>query len=97
MQNQSTFTATEIDRIIEMAWEDKTPFEAIAFQFGIAEKCVTDATTTPRCKRGAACVYSASNRSITCPTRSLISCHVGFNSLVEKVPFSMSIRSKTIR
>jgi uncharacterized protein (TIGR03643 family) len=40
MQNQSTFTATEIDRIIEMAWEDKTPFEAIAFQFGIAEKNV---------------------------------------------------------
>ena len=40
MQNQSTFTAKEIDRIIEMAWEDKTPFEAIAFQFGIAEKNV---------------------------------------------------------
>lgn len=40
MQNQSTFTATEIDRIIEMAWEDKTPFEAIAVQFGIAEKNV---------------------------------------------------------
>lgn len=40
MQNQTTFTAKEIDRIIEMAWEDKTPFEAIAFQFGIAEKNV---------------------------------------------------------
>ena len=25
----------EIDRIIEMAWEDRTPFEAIFFQFGI--------------------------------------------------------------
>ena len=24
----------EIDRIIEMAWEDRTPFEAIEFQFG---------------------------------------------------------------
>lgn len=30
-------TATEIDRIIEMAWEDRTPFEAIALQFGISE------------------------------------------------------------
>lgn len=29
--------ATAIDRIIEMAWEDRTPFEAIEFQFGIAE------------------------------------------------------------
>jgi len=26
-----------IDRIIEMAWEDRTPFEAIKFQFGLAE------------------------------------------------------------
>lgn len=26
-----------IDRIIEMAWEDRTPFEAITFQFGISE------------------------------------------------------------
>jgi len=27
----------EIDRIIEMAWEDRTPFEAIRLQFGISE------------------------------------------------------------
>ena len=27
-----------IDRVIEMAWEDRTPFEAIQFQFGLAEK-----------------------------------------------------------
>ena len=27
----------EIDRSIEMAWEDRTPFEAIFFQFGIKE------------------------------------------------------------
>lgn len=26
-----------IDRIIEMAWEDRTPFDAIEAQFGIAE------------------------------------------------------------
>jgi uncharacterized protein (TIGR03643 family) len=26
-----------LDRIIEMAWEDRTPFEAIEFQFGIKE------------------------------------------------------------
>ena len=30
--------AIKIDRIIEMAWEDRTPFEAIQFQFGLAEK-----------------------------------------------------------
>tara|TARA_B100000614_G_C14559289_1_gene496621 strand:+ start:3796 stop:4026 length:231 start_codon:yes stop_codon:yes gene_type:complete len=26
-----------IDRIIEMAWEDRTPFEAIEYQFGVKE------------------------------------------------------------
>ena len=28
----------EADRIIEMAWEDRTPFEAIFNQFGLTEK-----------------------------------------------------------
>ncbi len=28
----------EIDRIIQMAWEDRTPFEAIKFQFDLSEK-----------------------------------------------------------
>lgn len=27
-------------RVIEMAWEDRTPFEAIAFQFGLSEQQV---------------------------------------------------------
>jgi len=27
----------DIDRVIEMAWEDRTPFEAINFQFGLTE------------------------------------------------------------
>ena len=27
----------DIDRIIEMAWEDRTPFEAITMQFGLTE------------------------------------------------------------
>ncbi len=30
----------DIDRIIEMAWEDRTPFEAIEFQFGYTEQMV---------------------------------------------------------
>ncbi|MBM3914691.1 MAG: TIGR03643 family protein [Sphingomonadales bacterium] len=30
-------SATDKDRIIEMAWEDRTPFEAILFQFGLTE------------------------------------------------------------
>ena len=33
-------TKEEIDRIIEMAWEDRTPFEAIEFQFGLKENDV---------------------------------------------------------
>ena len=31
-------TEAEIDRIIEMAWEDRTPFEAIKIQFGFTAK-----------------------------------------------------------
>ena len=27
----------DLDRIIEMAWEDRTPFDAILLQFGINE------------------------------------------------------------
>lgn len=27
----------DLDRIIEMAWEDRTPFEAIKAQFGVSE------------------------------------------------------------
>lgn len=30
-------TAIDIDRIIEMAWEDRTSFDAIKNQFGISE------------------------------------------------------------
>lgn len=31
------FNERELDRIIEMAWEDRTPFSAIEFQFGLPE------------------------------------------------------------
>ena len=31
------FDEIQIDRIIEMAWEDRTPFDAIKFQFGLSE------------------------------------------------------------
>ena len=30
----------EIDRVIEMAWEDRTSFEAITYQFGLKEEAV---------------------------------------------------------
>ena len=30
-------TEREVDRIIEMAWEDRTPFEAIKNQFDVSE------------------------------------------------------------
>ena len=28
----------KLDRIIEMCWEDRTPFEAIEYQFGLKEE-----------------------------------------------------------
>ena len=36
------FNEQQVDRIIEMAWEDRTPFEAIEFQFGLKEKEVIE-------------------------------------------------------
>lgn len=35
---KKVFETEELDRIIEMAWEDRTPFEAITFQFGLSEQ-----------------------------------------------------------
>lgn len=40
MENE--LTKRDIDRIIEMAWEDRTPFGAIEFQFGLSEKDVIE-------------------------------------------------------
>ena len=34
------FKDDQIDRIIEMAWEDRTPFDAIELQFGLKENDV---------------------------------------------------------
>jgi len=31
-----------IDRVIEMAWEDRTPFDAIEYQFGLKENEVRE-------------------------------------------------------
>ena len=40
MKNKLIFSPHEVDRIIEMAWEDRTSFDAIKKQFGIHEKDV---------------------------------------------------------
>ncbi len=37
-KNKPLLTTQQMDRIIEMAWEDRTPFEAITFQFGLKEQ-----------------------------------------------------------
>jgi uncharacterized protein (TIGR03643 family) len=36
------FNTAQIDRIIEMAWEDRTPFEAITYQFQLSEQEVIE-------------------------------------------------------
>ena len=35
--DNTVLNEVQIDRIIEMAWEDRTPFDAIKFQFGLSE------------------------------------------------------------
>ena len=42
MKKKSLLSNEQIDRIIEMAWEDRTPFDAILAQFGLNEKNVID-------------------------------------------------------
>lgn len=42
MRETKEFNERELDRIIEMAWEDRTPFEAITFQFKISEQEVIE-------------------------------------------------------
>ena len=32
------FSVDELSRIVEMAWEDRTTFDAIKFQFGLGEQ-----------------------------------------------------------
>lgn len=38
MIDTNIFSALEKDRIIEMAWEDRTTFDAIELQFGLKHK-----------------------------------------------------------
>ncbi|MEA5532678.1 TIGR03643 family protein [Crocosphaera sp. XPORK-15E] len=40
MAEKHQFDPEILDRIIEMAWEDRTPFEAIEVQYGLSEKQV---------------------------------------------------------
>jgi uncharacterized protein (TIGR03643 family) len=40
--NMNQLNSISIDRIIEMAWEDRTTFESIHFQFGLKEQEVID-------------------------------------------------------
>ena len=42
MNKLTLLSESEIDRVIEMAWEDRTPFEAIETQFGLNEKDVVE-------------------------------------------------------
>ena len=35
--SEKELSTIDIDRIIEMAWEDRTPFDAIKIQFGLSE------------------------------------------------------------
>ncbi len=39
---KTTLSAIDTDRIMEMAWEDRTPFDAITAQFGLSEQQVIE-------------------------------------------------------
>ncbi|AXG73969.1 TIGR03643 family protein [Flavobacterium arcticum] len=42
IKETSDLTERDIDRIIEMAWEDRTPFDAIEYQFSLTEDKVKE-------------------------------------------------------
>ena len=42
MQKNISLSQSDIDRIIEMAWEDRTTFDAIESQYGINEQKVKE-------------------------------------------------------
>ncbi len=39
-KEKNSFSDIELDRIIEMAWEDRTTFDAIQIQFNLSETAV---------------------------------------------------------
>ena len=42
MQNKDILSKSDISRIIEMAWEDRTTFDAIKSQYGLKEQQVKE-------------------------------------------------------
>ncbi|XWW47167.1 TIGR03643 family protein [Fibrella sp. USSR17] len=40
--NKPTLSQIDLDRVVEMAWEDRTPFDAIEAQFGLTEQQVIE-------------------------------------------------------
>lgn len=42
ISDDSTLCSATVSRIVEMAWEDRTAFEAIEAQFGLNESAVID-------------------------------------------------------
>lgn len=38
----AALSASDVSRVVEMAWEDRTTFEAIELQFGLNESAVVD-------------------------------------------------------
>ena len=46
MANGKPFSVEALSRIVEMAWEDRTPFEAIEINFGVNESAVINIMRT---------------------------------------------------
>ncbi len=42
MENKISLTESDVNRIIEMAWEDRTTFDSIKYQFGLKEQDVKE-------------------------------------------------------
>lgn len=77
MTHTDVLSAVEIDRIIEMTWEDRTTFDAVFIQFGLKRQEVIVLMT----KQMKACSFNMwrkrmNNKSTTCCFKS--SCNFTF-------------------
>lgn len=58
-------TEADVARVIEMAWEDRTPFEAIQYQFGLNQEAGVAGAINTQCVQALAQTYMRSKKQNT--------------------------------
>lgn len=91
---QAVLSEADINRIIEMAWEDRTPFEAIKIQFDLSESAVR-ALMKKKLKFSSYVLWR--KRVEACSTKHLQTRQSGINRFKSKLQRSISNNKITKR